>query len=368
MALQDLTPQLRTRLSRVERWVGLFVTVATLLLLFGLGYYVYQVAQRKGWFLEKIPYHTYVQNAQGLKVGDPVKLMGFDVGQITEIEAMPPGEPFNIFLKFRVREPYYGYLWTDSHVKIGTSDLLGNRFIEVTKGTTGAVTVVQQDGALQMLDHKVKTNTGHVPLGESLRYIPATNNAAGYWLTSIESPALSERLENVVSTVEHALPGFLNLTNQLRQTLSNAASVVTHTDELLVSARPIVTNLSRITANLSGPKGSLGEWLIPTNINQQLDSTLASAAGVLGAAETNVTMLSSNLALSLQNLAGITSNLHAQVEANSLILSEISSLVVNSDELVRGLQRHWLLKGAFADDSTNAPLQNILKPRIGEIK
>jgi hypothetical protein len=35
MALQDLTPQLRTRLSRMERAVGWFVFVATALLLFG---------------------------------------------------------------------------------------------------------------------------------------------------------------------------------------------------------------------------------------------------------------------------------------------------------------------------------------------
>jgi len=33
MALQDLTPQLRTRLSRMERAVGWFVFVATALLL-----------------------------------------------------------------------------------------------------------------------------------------------------------------------------------------------------------------------------------------------------------------------------------------------------------------------------------------------
>jgi hypothetical protein len=50
MALQDLTPQLRTRLSRMERAVGWFVFLATALLLFGFGYYIYNVAESKGWF------------------------------------------------------------------------------------------------------------------------------------------------------------------------------------------------------------------------------------------------------------------------------------------------------------------------------
>jgi hypothetical protein len=56
MPLQDLTPQLRTRLSRVERLVGLFVTVATILLVIGLTYYVLQTAKRKGWGRQKLPY------------------------------------------------------------------------------------------------------------------------------------------------------------------------------------------------------------------------------------------------------------------------------------------------------------------------
>src|SRR3954447_148180 len=138
MALHDLTPQLRTRLSRLERVVGWFVTIATLLLVAGLAYYIYQVAQRKGWFLKKVPYFTFVRNATGLAVGDRVKLMGFDIGQITEITAQPPEDVYyNVYLQFVVKEPFYGYLWEDSRAKVGAADFLGHRFIEVTKGSNG---------------------------------------------------------------------------------------------------------------------------------------------------------------------------------------------------------------------------------------
>src|SRR5262245_61555972 len=60
MALQDLTPQLRTRMGRVERWVGLFVLGAALLLLGAFAYYIAHTAHRKGWFLTKVPYFIYV--------------------------------------------------------------------------------------------------------------------------------------------------------------------------------------------------------------------------------------------------------------------------------------------------------------------
>ena len=85
MALQDLTPQLRTRLSRMERAVGWFVLLAAGLLIFGFVYYVYNTAERKGWFKTKAPYFTFIDRATGLKVGDPVRLMGFDVGEIKHI-------------------------------------------------------------------------------------------------------------------------------------------------------------------------------------------------------------------------------------------------------------------------------------------
>ena len=85
MAIQDLTPQLRTRLRRVEKVVGLFVALATLVLVVGFAYYLYHTAQRKGWFIPKCPFFTFVESAEGLKIGDPIVLMGFDVGKITVI-------------------------------------------------------------------------------------------------------------------------------------------------------------------------------------------------------------------------------------------------------------------------------------------
>src|SRR5215212_4108020 len=145
MALNDLTPQLRTRLGRLERVVGWFVTIATVLLLFGLGYYVYNIAQRQGWFLHKVYYYTYARTAGGLKVGDPVRLMGRDAGEIMEIQTMGPFDPYNIYVRFRVRDPYFGYLWEDSRARIAAGDFLGNRYIEVTKGTNGYPTYMTDD-------------------------------------------------------------------------------------------------------------------------------------------------------------------------------------------------------------------------------
>src|SRR5215831_18906013 len=98
MALQDLTPQLRTRLSRMERAVGWFVLLATATLVFGFAYYVYNTAESKGWFKIKAPYFTFINRATGLQVGDPVTLMGFEVGEIKTITAQPAEDfTYNVY-------------------------------------------------------------------------------------------------------------------------------------------------------------------------------------------------------------------------------------------------------------------------------
>jgi hypothetical protein len=57
----------------------------------------------------------------------------------------------------------------------------------------------------------------------------------------------------------------------------------------------------------------------------------------------------------LENLANLTSNLNAQVQANTNMLGELSRLIVNADDMVQGLKRHWLLRSAFKTKKTNAP-------------
>jgi len=418
MPLQDLTPQLRTRLSRLERLVGWFVTIATLLLLFGLGYYIYQLAKTKGWFLTHVPYFTFVDDAAGLNVGDRVRLMGFDAGEITHITAMPPEESDygNVYVQFKVREPYYGYLWEDSRAKVGAENFLGRRFIEVTKGTNGAPTyalnellevslaearrfvgsnnvylaqkirqnktvlfgptnkitpdLLQRLAALNLDSIQIINKNGEVNPPkwiwdeDSGKYKPIATGNKGYWLRVNESPALTERLERVINTVEAALPDCLGLTNKLARVLTNAAAILTHADDLLVTAKPVVTNFAAISANLNNPKGALGEWLLPTNVNAQLQNTLGTANSAIGSVQTNLNLLSSNILVSLDNVANLTSNLHAQVQANGLILSELSDFVIHADDLVQGLKRNWLLRSSFRQ-GTNAPTESVVKPRIG---
>ena len=366
----------------MERAVGWFVFLATALLLFGFGYYLYHTAERKGWFTIKAKFVTYISSAAGLKVGDAVVMKGTEVGRITLIDPLEPRNPLNVKVEFEVRDRYFRYIWRDgSVVKVNAADFLGKRQIEITVGTNGpAISVTQpitvftnlddlkqlvvattnhwqlaQDildensniifGAYTMLN---ETNFQHIaelthdPIYAYNNTDPTKNHVVAVWrwhshryemitpgsesaaLPALESPAVTERLQKVVDQVQAALPNFLALTNQLSALLNNGANAASNVSSLAVSAQPIVTNANSLIVNL----------------------------------DTNVTA-------TLISLSEMTSNLNAQVQENSNVLSSISKAVTDSDTFVQGLKHHWLLRSAFKNENkkTNAPPAKPISPK-----
>lgn len=390
MALQDLTPQLRTRLRRVERAVGWFIMLAAILMLAGTGYYVYSTAQRKGWFLDKVEYYTCLSDASGIKVGDPVRLMGFNVGEITKIAPNEPHEYYNLTVYFRVRSPYYGYLLIDSKVKLAASDFLGNRHLELIKGKGEIETVLIE----KKVSHTIYTRTNDVIVGildkkviDGLRdkkkdpkallaiyadekqraslYAPVSENRP-WWIEAEENPSLTDELGVLVTQVKDALPGFFALTNQLETVLDNTTKLTENLNTTVTDLQPVIENATTITGMLTNGPGALGDYLIPTNIAAALELVLGNASGTLTNAngtisnatttllsvQANLDKLISNVVPTLENLAAMTGNLRGQLERNGNMLSGLNNTIIHADDMLQGLKHHWLLRSAF---KTNAP-------------
>ncbi|MGH7942612.1 MAG: MlaD family protein [Limisphaerales bacterium] len=410
MPLQDLTPQLRTRLTRMERGVGWFVFLATLLLLCGFGYYLYNVAVQRGWFVTKAKFHIYVTTSTGLNVGDPVTIMGFSVGHITSVAPQRPGTRHDVKVEFEVFAPYFRYIWSEgSYVKVSPAGFLDQRKIEVTRGTNGyAICVTQPITVFTNLDalkadvdsqpgqwqlaQEIYANTNllfraytwltdsnlariaalHPPSvtaynnrGRDKDYVVAwwhprerayegfTTNVETAWLPVDETPPVADRLQAMISEVENALPNFLALTNQLGKILSNSAEVTSNLNKSVMQTHPLLSNANLFISRLD------------TNLNISIVEThplLTNANELIGNLNTNVTA-------TLINLATITSNLNAQVQANSNMLGNIGKTIHDYDTFVQGLKRSWLLRHLFKKENnrnsppTQPPAAPMLPPR-----
>jgi ABC-type transporter Mla subunit MlaD len=402
MAIQDLTPQLRTRLNRMEKAVGWFVFIATALLLFGFGYYVYNTAENRGWFKIKAKFFTYLQTSDGLNVGDNVKLMGFAVGKITKVEPMPPRNKHNVKVEFEIVEPWFRQIYSQgSYVIVNASGFIG-RDLEVTRGTNGyAICVTQPITIFTNLDdlrQAVTANPGHWQLSQEVldadsntifnaydtldtsnlqviaalkpteiyaydntvnrnkivaswhpywrRYENFTPEDETAWLKAVEAPPVADRLNAVVAQVEQAMPNILALTNKLAAILDNTANATSNLNVSIALTRPMITNFGLISANLREP-GGLAVWALGTNAPGQVGAALDHVNSLLVNTDTNMNTLVLSIGETLDHVADITSNLNAQVQANSNMLWGISKTITDTDDLIQGLKRHWLLRSAF---------------------
>jgi ABC-type transporter Mla subunit MlaD len=352
MALQDLTPQLRTRLGRVERLVGLFLLVTLVVLLVAVAYYIRHTAKQRGWFTVKVPYWTMVADATGLRVGSPVVMMGFSVGEITKVEPTDLTEwhrenNYNVFVGFEMRHPYHGYVWTDSRVKLGAGDFLGARSLEVVRGSTGNVTVVTKDGQpARVLSDKYAWK----PVETNFSYVTLKEEPKGYYLVADQEKPLPVRLTEIANQVNDALPGVLSMTNQVNIALGNLtnitaqlAATIPKIDGAIADARSLIGDLRPA---LQKP-GGLGELLVPTNLNTQLTLTLSNlnpGSGPLATTLSNVNQRLFDIGITLTNVnQQLGQNTNLVADANQLT-RDVGSLASSVETLLR---KHWLFRSAF---------------------
>ena len=373
MAERDLTPRLRTRMRGVERTVGLFVALAFLTLAVGFVYYIHHTAERKGWFLTSVKCHTFLQNAEGIKEGDPVRLFGFDAGNVTQVIPMPPfSQVGRVYVQFIIKGDNIGFIWDDSKVRITSTDFLGKRTLELIPGGTSGYTNLHASFLFE--GRKVtgvwdRNYWDAGPLVREGKYLPYDRESKGYTLYAEESQALGERLDRLATLVEKNIPGVLALTNRIGQLLEQGISASREAGEAIALAKPSLSNLQAITSQLKNPKGSLGEWLLPEDIHLQAiqaltnaNRTLIGAGSTLTNADVQLIRLTALLGESLEHLSGITGNLNLQVQNNTNLLKQLSETIVHADAFIQGLKKHWLLKSAFSSSSNGITPNRKLQP------
>ena len=111
----------------LEKKVGFFFLVGMIIL--GV---LLEVGEKWNPFEKKLLYHTYLSSITGLKVGDPVRLAGYDVGKIEKISVVDN----KIRIDFDVKSGTA--IKTDTVASLRLTNLLGGQFLGLTFGSPGA--------------------------------------------------------------------------------------------------------------------------------------------------------------------------------------------------------------------------------------
>ncbi len=120
--------------------VGAFVVGGFLLFAIGL----FLIGDRRQLFSSSVELQAEYTEVASLQVGAPVRVGGLNAGEVLEIR-VPPSPEGKFLVRFRVLEDFKPVLRTDSVASIQTDGLVGNKFLQVDAGTSGASEV--QDGS-----------------------------------------------------------------------------------------------------------------------------------------------------------------------------------------------------------------------------
>lgn len=121
---------------RQARVAGL-VVLALVFVAFG----VYQVGKIFDVFASRYEIHALVPSALGLREGAPVTLAGQRIGQVKAIDFIPVerkrGED-NLTITLAVSRDVYDQIRRDSRAYFRTQGLLGDKFVDIEPGSSGA--------------------------------------------------------------------------------------------------------------------------------------------------------------------------------------------------------------------------------------
>jgi phospholipid/cholesterol/gamma-HCH transport system substrate-binding protein len=128
----------RKQLTWTELRVGLFVLIGLFVIAAGIFY-----VTGAGFLGPKYRLRTYFPEVAGVSNGAPVRLDGVEVGNVESIRLVPrtpghiPEKTRNIEVVMRLDKRFQPDILTDSTAKLVTEGLLGNRYVNISRGFTG---------------------------------------------------------------------------------------------------------------------------------------------------------------------------------------------------------------------------------------
>jgi phospholipid/cholesterol/gamma-HCH transport system substrate-binding protein len=220
----------------VEKKVGIFFIMGLIIL--GI---LLEVGEKWNPFEKNVPYKTFLTSITGLKVGDPVRLAGVDVGRITKIHILTD----RIEVDFEVKPGTM--VRTDTVAGLRLTNLLGGQFLGLSFGTPTA------------------------PL------LPAGGTVTGKDVANIDII-----VDNVSDLTQDAKALITSLNRNQNEVLKKISGIL---DDNRGNLKGAIANINSITEKMDRGEGSLALLLNDKKLYADASATMASLNGVAGKIE-----------------------------------------------------------------------------------
>lgn len=216
-----------------EKKVGMFFVFGLIIL--GV---LLEVGEKWNPFEKNIPYKTYLSSITGLKVGDPVRLAGVDVGRITDIKILENQIEIDFEVKPGTR------IKTDTIAGLRLTNLLGGQFLGLSFGSPAA------------------------PL------LPEGGTVRGKDVANID--IIVDNLSDVITDAKNLV---VNLDKNQQQVLNRITVML---DENRGPLRGAISNINAISEKMDRGEGSLALLLNQRTLYDDAESAVQSFKSVAG--------------------------------------------------------------------------------------
>ncbi|MGP8245694.1 MAG: MlaD family protein [Bryobacteraceae bacterium] len=223
------------------RWSQLKVGMVGLAGFFILFVFIFLLTSNQDIFHRTAALKTYMDDASGLVPGTVVRLNGITIGEVDAVRLTNSGNPKRtVEFDMTVRSEYLPQIPVDSLVGIAAVNLLGDKFLDITKGRSSqTVKDGAELGALQTQD------------------IPQLMNQMAVVLESFQT--ITGRLDNMLALIEHGKGNLGMLLND---------------DQLMKSLNGIATEGQQLMTDIRTNNGTIHQLIYDPALYNELRSPL----------------------------------------------------------------------------------------------
>ena len=282
-----------------------------------LGLLLFLMSGTGGFFTRRITLVAYFDNAEGLRIGAPVRLSGVDIGNVAHIFVVPDKDkqltPVEIVMK--VSTKYSFNLRRDTRTVLETAGVLGETFMDMD--SSQAIGPPAQDGdTLPTLIHPdfnevVRSSQSTLQNMDALlkradRILAFAESGKGSLGKLIYDPTLYDRFSQTVAELktvvdeiakgQGSLGQLINSNdayNKFVATLDKMNGVVDDLQQgkgtagkflkdpsLYNNANDTVANLKKVSEDLNAGKGTAGRLLKDEELGKKIDTTMTKLAAL----------------------------------------------------------------------------------------
>ena len=230
----------------IEKKVGGFFLIA----LFSLGVFI-ELVEDWNPFIGQRDYFTYFSSAVGIKLGDPVRIAGVEVGKVKSIAI----EDSKVRIDFYVLDG--NVIKTDSYAEIRQTNLLGGQFLGLTFGSADAQPL-PSDSEIPSLE---KSNIDQL-ISNFDRNQERVLGTLGDILEKSEGPIVeaAQRIENIVAKIDEG-------EGMLGKLVNDAA--------LYDDLQNTVASLNQVLRRIENGEGTLGRLVNDSALYEETTATMA---------------------------------------------------------------------------------------------